>query len=325
MKLDIVLAGRMANIALGHVTREWPHKLDHVMSGRDDVRSPRDLHPMFFGSFDWHSCVHGWWLLWRLLRMFPDHAAATATKVLIAETFTPTKVAAELAYLAPPSTRGFERPYGWAWLLALHAEMAAVGQGAALAPLANAFATRWRDYLGAMTYPVRTGAHGNTAFALILTADWARVHDAELLSRIRSRALDWFADDTGAQAWEPDGDAFLSPTLVEASLMSRLLPGEAFGRWFAGFLPDLASERPATLFAPASVSDRSDGKIAHLDGLNLSRAWCWRSLAAYLEGDSRRVAIAAADRHLAAGLPHIAGDYAGEHWLASFALLALAG
>ncbi len=326
--LDEALAGRMARIALGHVTREYPHKLDHVLDGPGDARTPRDLHPIFFGSFDWHSCVHGWWLLLRLLRGFPGHAAAAETRVLAAQLFTTGNVAAEVAYLDRPSSRGFERPYGWGWLLALHDEASRHDDAAletVLAPLAGAYAARFHAFLPLQTYPIRTGAHGNTAFALAIAADWARRHDSDLLALFMARARDWFGGDRDAQAWEPDGDAFLSPTLIEALAMARLLPVADFRGWFATFLPGTARRRPASLFIPATVSDRSDGKIAHLDGLNLSRAWCWQGIAAALDPAdlTRTTALASAAEHLAAGLPHIAGDYAGEHWLASFALLAL--
>jgi hypothetical protein len=326
--LDEQTAAKMARIALGHVTREYPHKLDHVMDGPTDARTPRSLHPMFFGSFDWHSCVHGWWLLMRLARRFPGHAVAAETRALAAEILTPENAAAELAYLGAPSSRGFERPYGWAWLLALHAELAQHGDprhAATLAPLAHEFAGRFHAYLPLMTYPIRTGSHANTAFALALAAGWAADHDPALLTLITARARHWFGDDRAAQAWEPDGDAFLSPTLCEALLMARILPETEFRSWFAAFLPDAAQNQPASLFTPASVSDRSDGKIAHLDGLNLSRAWCWRGIAGRLAATdpARAVAHTTATAHLKGGLPHIAGDYAGEHWLATFALLAL--
>jgi hypothetical protein len=328
MILDQESAATMARIALGHVTREYPHKLDHVMDGPADARAPRSLHPIFFGSFDWHSCVHGWWLLMRLARRFPGHAAAAQTRALAAQTFTAENAAAELAYLAVPSSRGFERPYGWAWLLALHAELARhqdPGHAATLAPLAQEFARRLDAYLPLMTYPIRTGSHANTGFALALAAEWAGVHDPALLSLITARARHWFGADRAAQAWEPDGDAFLSPSLTEALLMARILPQPEFRIWFASFLPGAAQNLPTSLFAPATVSDRSDGKIAHLDGLNLSRAWCWRGIAARLDpaDAARTAALASSAKHLAAGLPHIAGDYAGEHWLATFALLAL--
>ena len=328
MILDEALAGRMAGIALGHVTREYPHKLDHVLDGDGDAQTPRALHPVFFGSFDWHSCVHGWWLLLHLLRRFPGHAAAAETRALAVTLFTPANVAAECAYLERPSSRGFERPYGWGWLLALHEEAAQHDDAAlaeVLAPLAQAFAARFHAFLPIQTYPIRTGAHGNTAFALAISLGWARRFDPALLALIEARARDWFGSDSDAQAWEPDGDAFLSPTLCEALLMARLLPAADFRGWFAAFLPGAAAALPASLFTPATVSDRSDGKIAHLDGLALSRAWCWRGIAATLAADdpARAVIMATADAHLAAGLPHIAGDYAGEHWLATFALLAL--
>ena len=328
MRLDEALAGRMSGIALGHVTREYPHALLHVMDAASDARTPKELHPVFFGSFDWHSCVHGWWLLLRLLRRFPGHAHADQVSKLAAGTFTPAKVAVETAYFERPSARGFERPYGWAWLLALHAEARKAANPAisdALAPLAEAISARFHAHLPLLTYPIRTGAHGNTAFAMMLAAGWGAENDAKLLELLRTRAVDWFGTDQNGRGFEPDGDAFLSPLLTEAAAMATLLPADAFRRWFAAFLPAAAAGEPATLLAPPYVSDRSDGKIAHLDGLCLSRAWCWNLIADRLApGDPvAPVARAAARRHMAAGLPHISGDYAGEHWLASFALLAL--
>ena len=322
MILNDETAATLARIALGHVTREFPHKLDHVMDGPGDARHPRELHPMFFGSFDWHSCVHGWWLLLRLLRRFPGHAAADETRALAAEIFTPANAAAEVAYLAAPSSRGFERPYGWAWLLALHAEAARHPDrrvAELLVPLAAEFARRMHAYLPLLTYPIRTGAHGNTAFALVLTADWATGHDPSLLALMTDRARDWFGGDRVVSPLEPDGDAFLSPTLTAALAMAILMPVGEFRDWWATY----AGELPTCLAAPAHVSDRSDGKIAHLDGLNLSRAWCLDGIVDRLADGGGLRAVAAA--HRAAGLPHIAGDYAGEHWLASFALLALEG
>ena len=327
MILDEALAARMAGIALGHVTREYPHKLDHVMAGDGDAQTPRALHPIFFGSFDWHSCVHGWWLLLRLAHRFPDHARAAETRALAAASFTPEKVAAERAYLARPESRGFERPYGWAWLLMLHAELAGAGNPLApvLEPLARDFAALFHAHLPRLTYPIRTGAHGSTGFALVLAAQWARAHDPALMALMAARAQAWFGQDRRAQAWEPDGDAFLSPTLMEALAMASLLSAPAFRRWLRAFLPAAKAAQPTSLFTPATVSDRSDGKIAHLDGLNLSRAWAFRRLAAALgpRDPAAPVLRTAADAHLAAALPHIAGDYAGEHWLATFALLAL--
>jgi hypothetical protein len=324
VKLDAALAAHMGRTALGHVTREYPHKLDHVLHGDEDALPPRVLHPIFFGSFDWHSCVHGWWTLLTLRRLFPEIAEAPQIEALADRSFTADKVAAELAYLDRPLSGGFERPYGWGWLLYLHVEMSRGEErwGNELEPLARAFASRLRAFLPVLTYPIRVGTHFNTAFALILALEWADKFDAPLGQQIRSRVFDWFACDRNCQAWEPGGDEFLSPALIEALCMARADPA-AFPAWFEGFLPRVAERRPATLFTPATVSDRSDGKIAHLDGLNLSRAWCWRSLAPLLGSAEAEVARQSADEHLAAAMPHIAGDYMGEHWLASFALLAL--
>jgi hypothetical protein len=312
--LNAEAASQMARIALGHVAREYPHKLDHVLLGDEDARTPRDLHPIFFGSFDWHSCVHGWWSLLTLRRLFPRIPEAAEIEQLASTSLTPDKIEAERAYLDRPLSAGFERPYGWAWLLQLHLEATRHDKwGAELEPLARAFASRFRRYLRILTYPIRAGTHFNTAFALILALEWAEQFDSDLAESMKARASDWFSDDKDAQAWEPSGDDFLSPTLTEALLMKRALAEEEFESWFAGFLPRLEEKRPATLFTPATVSDRSDGKIAHLDGLNLSRAWCWREL-----GHPQF-----ADNHLQAALPHLSGDYMGEHWLQSFALLAL--
>jgi hypothetical protein len=322
--LDAGVASNMARIALGHVRKEYPHKLDHVLLGDEDALPPRELHPIFYGSFDWHSCVHGWWTLLTLRRLFPEIAEAERIGEMADGSFTPEKVAGELDYLERPLSRGFERPYGWAWLLYLHLEATRHPNGwaAEIEPLARAFAGRLRGYLPVLTYPIRVGTHFNTAFALILSLEWADCFDAELAGLIRARSLHWFGPDRDCQAWEPGGDEFLSPALIEAMAMARIRPGE-FGPWFRHFLPGVAQRQPATLFEPAEVSDRSDGKIAHLDGLNLSRAWCWRSIAPMLGDEEAAIARASAEEHLAAALPHMAGDYMGEHWLASFALLAL--
>jgi Protein of unknown function (DUF2891) len=328
--LTPALAEAFAALALAHVEREFPNKMDHVITGPAEIIGPRAAHPIFFGSFDWHSCVHGYWLLARLSRRFPKFATAPKIGALFAARLTAENVTAECAYLERASARGFERPYGWAWLLALQAELELHKDGAGaraaetLRPLAEMFAARFSDFLPLCDYPVRTGVHTSTAFALRLAADYAEGAEGDLFALMRDKAFAWYGDDVGAQAWEPSQDDFLSPTLMEAACMRRFLAPPAFRAWFARFLPRARDREPAALFAPVRVSDRSDGKIAHLDGLNLSRAWCWRSIAAALDdADAARAARETAHAHIDASLPHVAGDYMGEHWLATFALLAL--
>ncbi|KIU50886.1 MULTISPECIES: DUF2891 domain-containing protein [Bradyrhizobium] len=324
------LAVRFARIALGHVGREYPNKPDHVLAGPQDARTPRDLHPVFFGSYDWHSCVHSYWMLARLLRRYPSSDVADEIRALFDAQFVAEKIAVECAYLAAPTARGFKRPYGWGWLLKLAAELWLFDETrwrARIAPLAGIFAQRFRDFLPLATYPVRVGTHFNTAFGLRMAADYATAtKDDAFGALLRETALRWYGADRDCPAWgEPSGDDFQSSALIEAECMRRLLSPSDFLPWFDRFLPRLAQHEPATLFHPATVTDRTDGKLAHLDGLNLSRAWCWRALAAALpEADARRPILRdAARHHLDAGLPHIAGDYMGEHWLASFAVLAI--
>ncbi|AIO38757.1 hypothetical protein DM40_4111 [Burkholderia cenocepacia] len=335
-RLTAELASKFASLALAHLTREYPNKLTHSLEGPHDVQGPRALHPIFYGSYDWHSCVHGYWLVLRVLERYPALPEAERIIAVVDAHFTDANVAGERAYLALPHNSGFERPYGWAWLLALSAQLerlalkGVVPQAArwakTMTPLTELFVSRFEAFLPKATYPLRVGTHFNTAFALALTFDFARATQRDgLAALIVDTAKRWHLNDVACQAWEPSGDEFLSPALMEAELMRRVLPPGEFDGWFARFLPDLARGEPATLFVPATVSDRSDGKIAHLDGLNLSRAWCQRSLAGALpEGDARRAKLLdAADRHLASALAHIAGDYMGEHWLATFALLAI--
>jgi hypothetical protein len=330
--LTPALGAAFARVALSHVTKEYPNKLDHVLNKPADVKTPRKLHPVFFGSFDWHSCVHGYWLLATLLRLFPEMREAAKIEELFGRQLTPAKVRGEVRYLGQPLRATFERPYGWAWLLMLWAELSrhsgrkAERWSDALTPLAAAFTQRFLDFLPKATYPTRVGTHFNSAFAVALAVEYAEVASNDTLRKaLAKKARAWYADDSDCQAWEPSGDDFLSSALMEAECMHRVLGASDFSSWLDRFLPRLAVREPATLFAPAIVSDRSDGKIAHLDGLNLSRAWCWRSIAAtWPASDARKVvALEAADTHLAASLPQVAGDYMGAHWLATFALLAL--
>ena len=324
--LTAALANHFARVTLGHVKLEYPTKLDHVLTGPDDLLAPRTLHPIFFGSFDWHSCVHAHWLLARLLSRHPDLADAGHVRAHFASAFTAENVAAELDYLNRTFSGTFERPYGWAWLLKLAAELHDTPWADTLQPLAAAFAHRLLNYLPKASWPVRSGVHSNTAFALVLASDYAQtVNDKALASAITDAARAWYLNDTDCQAWEPSGEDFLSPCLIEAECLRRVLPEAEFAGWFNRFLPRLALREPRTLFQPVTVSDRGDGRIAHLDGLNLSRAWCWSNLTASLPQADPRIALMqhTAAQHRNASLPHITGHYMGEHWLATFALLAL--
>ena len=325
-------ASRFAALALRGITTEYPNKLDHVIRGPEDLQSPRALHPAFYGCFDWHSAVHSHWMLARLLKTFPDVPEEAEIRHALNTNLSAGNLAAELAYLDGPHRRGFERTYGWAWLLKLAAELHAWDDpdarqwSANLRPLAEAFAQLYLDFLPIQTYPIRVGTHPNTAFGLTLALDYARaVSDLALEKVIVERSAVYFGpDENYPAAWEPNGNDFLSPSLMEAALMVRAMPEGQFPLWFDGFLPAL----PDSLQRPAFVSDRSDGQIVHLDGLNLSRAWCMRDIAAALGHTHAMYPILAraAQVHGEAALPHVAsGDYMGEHWLASFAVLMLSG
>ncbi len=329
-EVDLLLsdaqADRFAALALKCVRQEYPNKLDHVMNGAGEVKGPKELHPAFYGCFDWHSSVHGHWMLVKLLREHPGMARAAEVRQVLEENLRPERMASEVAYLGQENRRSFERTYGWAWLLKLAAELRtwndpdALRWGSALQPLADELALRWMAFLPKATYPIRTGVHPNTAFSLDLALDYARaIKDVKFEALILERARFWFgADRKGPLPWEPGGEDFLSPCLEEAALMSRVLPRPAFRRWLGGFLPGLPSG-----LVPATVSDRTDPKIVHLDGLNLSRARALSSLAGtYGPKDPRRAAlIQSAERHTGASLPHLAsGSYEGEHWLATFAV-----
>jgi len=324
-------AARFARLALACVQRELPNSIQHVINGPDDVKRPRELHPAFYGCLDWHSAVHGHWLLVRLARAVPGLAEAQQIRAALDANLTAANIAAEVAYFAGPHRQPYERPYGWTWLLQLAAELHgwddddARRWAAHLAPLTEVIVARYLGFLPKQTYPVRTGVHANTAFGLAFALDYARAAEHRALEAlIVERATAYYAADRDAPAaWEPGGEDFLSPSLVEADLMRRVLPPDELAGWLHGFLP---RGLPPALQAPAIVSDRSDGKLAHLDGLNLSRAWCLRALANALPAhDALRAELAAAAGvHAAAGLATVAtGDYMGEHWLASFAVYLL--
>jgi hypothetical protein len=332
MDLPVTTASAFARSTLANVVREYPNKLDHVLTGPGDLQSPSQLHPIFFGCFDWHSCVHGYWQLVKLRRIVSALPQRAAIEERCDSAFTVENVAAEIRYFHRPQSQGFERPYGWAWLLMLCHELSlnADDRGQnwhrTLLPLGDLIADRFMEFLPKASYPIRSGAHANMAFAFILSLEFARSHGHRaLLEMICQKAREWYGGDRDCLGLEPSQTDFLSPALVESLCMSRVLPADEFRGWIAGFLPRLADRSPRSLFQPAGVSDRTDCQIAHLDGLNLSRAWCFRSIAdSYSENSEQtKVLRCAAQEHLAASLPHLFDHYAGEHWLASFALLAL--
>jgi hypothetical protein len=328
--IDLASASQFARLAIDCVQRELPNVNKHLINDEGDIRRPRELHPAFYGCLDWHSAVHGHWMLVRLLRTVAVPEAAEIRAVLDAN-LTAANVAAEVAYFSAPNRQSFERTYGWAWLLQLATELQGWDDVDArrwsvhLAPLARLIVARYLAFLPRQHYPIRTGVHPNTAFGLAFALDHARaIGHAELEALVIERATTYYAEDRDVPAaWEPGGEDFFSPALIEADLMRRVFAPSELAAWLHGFLP---RGLPSSLQQPAVVGDRSDPKLAHLDGLNLSRAWCLRAVAAALpEGAPLRAELAAAgDAHAAAGLANVAtGDYMGEHWLASFAVYLL--
>lgn len=332
--LTLEQASRLARLPLRGIRKEYPNHLTHLLNDNRDVKSPRALHPAFYGCFDWHSAVHGHWMLVRLLKTHPKMPEAREIRAALGKNLTAENIRGEVAYLDQPNRRSFERTYGWAWLLKLAEELHGWDDpdgkrwSANLQPLAEAFVKRYLDFLPRQTYPIRTGVHPNTAFGLAFALDYARATGHRQLAALAAqRGLDYYAQDADyPAAWEPGGEDFFSPSLMEADLIRRVMKPEDFRRWFHRFLPGIARGEPRSLLTPATVTDRSDPKIVHLDGLNLSRAWCMRSIAGALDRDdpARKVLHEAAVRHATEALAHVtSGDYAGEHWLASFAVYLL--
>jgi Protein of unknown function (DUF2891) len=331
-KLPRELAGSFATVALSHVTREYPGKMDHVVAGPADIASPRALHPTFYGSFDWHSCVHGFWLLAKIGDLFPDLPQVANIRALFDAQLTPDKIAGELSYLQRPGQENFERPYGWAWLLMLASQLARHKATEAniwyqhLQPLARLLAQRFKQYLAKLPFPIRAGTHPNTAFAAALAIDYAETcEDADLLVTVQTRMRTFFGSDVDCRPSEPNGNDFHSPLLIEMEGMRRALDHSDFLNWADRFLPQIAKREPHILFEPIAATDQADPHTVHLVGLNFSRAWCWRRFAAALPNTDvrRKIAMDAAEAHIVASLPHVAGDYMGEHWLATYATLAL--
>lgn len=332
-RLTVEGAAQLAELPLRCIDQEYPNKTAHVIEGPSDARlTPRQLHPAFYGCFDWHSSVHGHWTLVRLLRSFPEISNRAKIREALAGSFSKENLAGEVEYFAQyEQGRLFERTYGWAWLLKLDGELRGWDdpQGrewsANMRPLTAKIVELWSGYLPKQTYPNRTGVHPNTAFGLVFALDWARsAADEKFAALIVERGKDYYLRPVALAATvEPDGTDFLSPSLEVADLMRRILPPDEFASWFSRYL---APDGLANVSKPPIVSDRSDYQIVHLDGLMFSRAWCLRGIGSSLpESDARRASmISAADELLREALPHLAnGEYGGEHWLASFALYSL--
>ncbi|MEO0585184.1 MAG: DUF2891 domain-containing protein [Bacteroidota bacterium] len=325
LDLDQAAAERMSEMAYTCITQEYPNKLGQVLGDSSYLAEPRELHPAFYGCFDWHSAVHGHWSLVRLLKAYPDLSLGQGIREKFHRHFTPENIEREVAYFQDRHNRNYERTYGWAWLLKLVYELhtwddpdARVWR-ANLRPLEELIVQKYVDFFPKLNYPIRVGEHPNTAFGMAFAWDYAMaVGRSDLKALIEQRARDYYLQDVDCPlSWEPGGFDFLSPCLEEADIMHRVLSSGEFSSWFEKFLPSVERMQPAT------VSDRSDGKLVHLDGLNFSRAWVLYSIASSLP-DKESALRQIADEHMAFSLPGLTShDYAGEHWLASFAIYAL--
>jgi hypothetical protein len=335
-RVDAAAASRFAALALDCVHKEYPNKIAHVLSGDQDVGAPRDLTPAFYGCYDWHSSVHGHWLLARLARTFPDAPFAARARAAVGQSLTPEHIAGEVRYLGGAGRSSFERPYGLAWLLQLSAELRewddpqARAWATALKPLEDAAVQRLKEWLPKLSKPIRIGEHDQTAFSFGLILDWARIAgDRATADLLSGRIRDFYLQDRGCPfSWEPSGQDFLSPCLAEADLMRRVLSAGKYGTWLSAFLPVVPNDGNAGWLVPAVVTDPGDPKLAHLDGLNLSRAWMLEGIAAGLPPrDARLPSLrAAAARHREAGLRAVTGEhYEGGHWLGSFAVYLTTG
>lgn len=315
--LDPQTAERFANLALACVHKEYPNKIGHTMASDADAKPPRELTPAFYGCYDWHSSVHGHWLLARLARLAPDAPFAAKARAALEQSITRETIAAEVAYINGPGRASFERPYGLAWLLQLTGELRESNDPLypVIKPLEDAAVDRLKTWLPKLSYPVRSGEHSQTAFALGLILD-SGAGGEELAKLVRDRACLFYANDRNCPlAYEPSGEDFLSPCLAEADVMRRVLPPNEFAKWLKAFMPSMTLK-------PEIVTDPSDPKLAHLDGLNLSRAWMLDGIASGLPASDKRVALLrnASRAHAAAGLKSVTGEhYEGGHWLGSFA------
>ncbi|MGA9575736.1 MAG: DUF2891 domain-containing protein, partial [Lysobacterales bacterium] len=323
-------ANRFAQLALSCVHQEYPNKIAHVMTSDQDVGPPRELTPVFYGCFDWHSSVHGHWLLTRLLRQYPQAEFAAQTEAALDESFKAEKVALEVAYVTHPQRASFERPYGVAWLLQLTAELREWDDPrarrwlATLEPLEAALLGNMQTWLNKLAYPIRVGEHAQTAFAFGLFLDWARISGRDDFAKlVTDKSRDFYQDDLLCpMAYEPGGQDFLSPCLAEADLMRRIMSSEDYALWLTGFMPMIPADGNSDWLPIAVVTDPTDGKLAHLDGLNISRAWMLEGMAFGLPPEDPRKAslLASAAVHKQSGLASVTGEhYEGGHWLGSFA------
>lgn len=329
--LDEASAARFAQLALDCVHKEYPNKIAHFMTGDADLKPPRQLTPAFYGCYDWHSSVHGHWLLARVIKLFPKSEVAGKARAALASSLTGPNVAAEVAYITAPGRESFERPYGIAWLLQLAAELRTSDDrqfrewSATLAPLETAAAQRLSSWLPKLSYPIRIGEHDQTAFAFGLVWDWAHtVHDGAMEALLREKAKQFYLSDKACPlGYEPSGQDFLSPCLAEADFVRRVLAPREFARWLTAFLPQVPIDGGTPWLPVARITDRSDPKLAHLDGLNLSRAWMLEGIADGLPADDKRrnALRATAQLHKDASLGAVTSDhYVGSHWLGTFAL-----
>jgi len=321
---------RFAQLALDCVHREYPNKITHVLESDSDAAPPRELTPVFYGCYDWHSAVHGHWLLARLAKLYPDAEFAPSARAALGASFTIDRVKAELEYFGVEARTSFERPYGLAWFLQLTAELREWDDADArawvqvLAPIEDVVEARFMSWLPNLVYPVRSGTHNQTAFGFALALDWARVAGRDKLAALlTAKSLEFHAGDRACPLdYEPSGEDFLSPCLMEADLMRRVIPAREYPAWLARFLPDIPEDGSAGWIKPGVVLDPTDGKLVHLDGFNLSRAWNLQGILASLPpSDPRRGALLAAGaEHRESGLAAVTGEhYEGGHWLASFA------
>jgi hypothetical protein len=334
--MDPAAAQRFAALALKCLHTEYPNHVSHTLEGDADARPPHVLYPAFYGCFDWHSDVHGHWLLARLTRLSPDAPFAAQARAELARSFTAANLAGELAYLQRPGRASFERPYGLAWLLKLSAELRAWNDppaqewAALMRPLETEAAARLKAWVPKLHYPIRIGEHDQTAFSFGLMWDWAGVAgDADMRKVLKDAAQRFYKNDTHCPIdYEPSGEDFLSPCLAEADFMRRVLGPPAFGRWLSAFLPEIPLKVDSPWLKPAVVTDRADPKLAHVDGLNLSRAWMLQGIAHGLPAGDGRIASlrAVAARHAQAALPAVTGEhYEGGHWLGTFAVYLTSG